>query len=93
MAADVNECIKRIKNELHCKIFTGKNLLAILQFLKNFSTACDETGTSEGVTLHLFGVLPPSVRNVFMEYYQVGLEGSQPGRNSVSCYAEAAQRQ
>ena len=92
LAADVNERVKRIKNTLHCEMFTGKNSLAILQFLKNFSTACDETGTSEGVALHLFRhfLLPPA-RDMFMAYYQVGLEGSQPGRDSISSYPEAVQ--
>ena len=91
-AADISERVKRIKNSLHCPLFSGQEPLAVLQFLKNFTTACDETGTSEGIALHLMKhLLQSPARDMFSAYYQVGLDGGQPGLDSISSYPEAVQ--
>ena len=84
-AADISGKVKRIKNSLHCPLFSGQEPLAVLHFLNNFATACDETGKSEGIAPHLMKhPLQSPSRDMFSAYYQAGLDGGQPGRDSIS---------
>ena len=73
-----------IRRHMSSDKFSGKDPLAVLQFLKNFSSACNETRTSEGMALHLLKhFLASPARELFKVYHQVFLRGAEPGRDYI----------
>ena len=90
VADKMADLAKRLKPSMQCPNFSGEDEIAILGFLKNYKTACDDTGTSEGAALPLLRYfLSGGALSSFNSYIGQGLRNATPGVDCIRSYPEA----